>query len=153
MIVFICLHRNYSRALIDCMCRCDLAKRAMFHRSCPRMGMRFASGNVYYMNQMFSARHLQSVASPLSTGFITPVRFMSGVSVASATSIALGSTGDLGQAEATALLRGDGAGLDVVPQFAMAAMFPFMTPSVAFCAQSISGLQSLLNISNVVRST
>ena len=47
----------------------------MFARSCPRMGVRFASGNVFYMNKTFSARHLQSVASPLSTGFITPVRF------------------------------------------------------------------------------
>jgi hypothetical protein len=47
----------------------------MFHRSCPRMGMRFASGNVYYMNQMFSARHLASVASPLGSGFISPAHF------------------------------------------------------------------------------
>uniref|UniRef100_A0A7S1KZB6 Uncharacterized protein n=1 Tax=Neobodo designis TaxID=312471 RepID=A0A7S1KZB6_NEODS len=49
----------------------------MFARSCPRMGVRFASGNVFYMNKTFSARHLQSVASPLSTGFITPARFAS----------------------------------------------------------------------------
>lgn len=49
----------------------------MFARSCPRMGVRFASGNVFYMNKTFSARHLQSVASPLSTGFITPARFSS----------------------------------------------------------------------------
>ena len=49
----------------------------MFARSCPRMGVRFASGNVFYMNQTFSARHLQCVSSPLSTGFVTPLRFTS----------------------------------------------------------------------------
>jgi hypothetical protein len=49
----------------------------MFARTCPRMGMRFASGNVYYMNRTFTARHLQCVGSPLWTGFITPMRFAS----------------------------------------------------------------------------
>ena len=49
----------------------------MFARSAPRTGVRFASGNVFYMNQTFSARHLQCVASPLSTGFVTPLRFSS----------------------------------------------------------------------------
>ena len=51
----------------------------MFARSCPRMGMRFASGNVFYMNRTFTTRHLNSVASPLSAGFITPMRFASSV--------------------------------------------------------------------------
>jgi hypothetical protein len=49
----------------------------MFARTCPRMGVRFASGNVYYMNRTFTARHLQCVSSPLYTGFITPMRFHS----------------------------------------------------------------------------
>ena len=49
----------------------------MFTRSCPRMGVRFASGNVHYMNRTFTARHLQCVASPLYSGFITPMRFAS----------------------------------------------------------------------------
>ena len=57
----------------------------MFARSCPRMGVRFASGNVFYMNRTFSARHLQCVASPLSTGFISPMRFVSTSAVPSAT--------------------------------------------------------------------
>lgn len=48
----------------------------MFARSGPRMGMRFASGNVFYMNRMYTSHHLRSVASPLTTGFISPVRFM-----------------------------------------------------------------------------
>ncbi len=51
----------------------------MFARSCPRMGMRFASGNVFYMNRMYSARHLNGVGSPLSMGFVTPLRFMATV--------------------------------------------------------------------------
>ncbi len=37
------------------------------------MGMRFASGNVFYMNRMYSARHLNGVGSPLSMGFVTPI--------------------------------------------------------------------------------
>jgi hypothetical protein len=49
----------------------------MFARTGPRMGVRFASGNVFYMNRTFTMRHLQSVASPLSHGFITPLRFSS----------------------------------------------------------------------------
>jgi hypothetical protein len=49
----------------------------MFARSAGRSGVRFASGNVFYMNQTFTARHLQCVASPLSTGFLTTARFSS----------------------------------------------------------------------------
>jgi hypothetical protein len=49
----------------------------MFARTCPRMGMRFASGNVYYMNRTFTARHLQCVGSPLAAGFVSPMRMMS----------------------------------------------------------------------------
>jgi len=49
----------------------------MLARSSSRTGVRFASGNVFYMNMTFSARHLQCVASPLSTGFVTPARYSS----------------------------------------------------------------------------
>ena len=49
----------------------------MLGRSCGRAGVRFASGNVFYMNRTFTAHHLRCVASPLSTGFISPMRFSS----------------------------------------------------------------------------
>ncbi len=51
----------------------------MFARSCPRMGMRFASGNVFYMNRMYSARHLNGVNSPLAMGFVSPLRMCSSI--------------------------------------------------------------------------
>jgi hypothetical protein len=59
----------------------------MFTRTSSRMGVRFASGNVYYMNRTFTARHLQSVAGPLSTGFIAPMRFASHAFTASPSGI------------------------------------------------------------------
>ena len=68
-------------------------------RNCGRAGVRFASGNVFYMNRTFSARHLQSATSPLSTGFVSPVRFASVTSVASLSSCGLWELG----VEATAV--------------------------------------------------
>ena len=87
----------------------------MFARSCPRMGVRFASGNVFYMNKTFSARHLQSVASPLSTGFITPVRFtsVSAAGCGGALQSPIG-VGELGAGEVGELVRADGVQLDSV---------------------------------------
>ncbi len=38
------------------------------------MGMRFASGNVFYMNRVYVTKHLNSVGSPLSMGYITQIR-------------------------------------------------------------------------------
>lgn len=58
----------------------------MFARNCSaRMGTRFASGNVFYMNRTFSARHMNSVASPLGCGFVTPVRLFSSSQLTAAT--------------------------------------------------------------------
>jgi hypothetical protein len=51
----------------------------MFARTSARMGSRFASGNVYYMGRTFTSRHLHSVASPLSTGFVSSLRFSSSI--------------------------------------------------------------------------
>jgi len=45
------------------------------------MGMRFASGNVYYMNRTFTARHMNCVGSPLGVGFVSPLRYHSVASV------------------------------------------------------------------------
>jgi hypothetical protein len=56
----------------------------MFARSCPRAGVRFAGGNVFYMSRTFSARHLRAVSSPLSTGFIPPANFAGAIVAAAA---------------------------------------------------------------------
>ena len=123
----------------------------MFARSCPRMGVRFASGNVFYMNQTFSARHLQCVSSPLSTGFISPARFM-GTSVTAAGCsglLPLGGGGDLVQCEATELAHGNGLQLDVPVDAISPPTFPHSVLSMSWCAQSISGLQNLLNIESM----
>jgi hypothetical protein len=84
----------------------------MFARSCPRMGVRFASGNVFYMNQTFSARHLQTVSSPLSTGYISPVRFTgTNVSAAASSAIAMQGGGALDVATIASLAAGAGEGI------------------------------------------
>ena len=95
----------------------------MFARSCPRMGVRFASGNVFYMNQTFSARHLQCVSSPLSTGFISPARFIgSGVGGTGSTQWlpASISGSDVVPCETTQMLDGAATSLtDVMPPAAL----------------------------------
>ena len=62
----------------------------MFARSCGRGGVRFASGNVFYMNRTFTARHLQCVSSPLSTGFISAARFSTSAVFASSNGVVSG---------------------------------------------------------------
>jgi hypothetical protein len=83
----------------------------MFARTGPRMGVRFASGNVFYMNRTFTMRHLQSVASPLSNGFITPLRLHSSLAIGASTMwTPMGqSSGDLAICESMQLVDGSSA--------------------------------------------
>ena len=76
-------------------------------RSCGRAGIRFASGNVFYMNRTFSARHLQCVSSPLSTGFVSPMRFLSATGT-SAMALTFPGAGALDTETCASLTRGEG---------------------------------------------
>jgi hypothetical protein len=49
-------------------------KHKMFARTSTRTGVRFASGNVFYMGRTFTARHMVAVFSPLSAGHVTSLR-------------------------------------------------------------------------------
>jgi hypothetical protein len=43
----------------------------------PGFGRRFAhGGSTFYCGKVFSVRHLSCVSSPLSTGYISPTRFL-----------------------------------------------------------------------------
>jgi hypothetical protein len=46
----------------------------MFARTSTRTGVRFASGNVFYMGRTLTARHMAAVSSPLSAGYVTSLR-------------------------------------------------------------------------------
>jgi hypothetical protein len=46
----------------------------MFARTSTRTGVRFASGNVFYMGRTLTARHMTAVSSPLSAGYVTSLR-------------------------------------------------------------------------------
>jgi hypothetical protein len=112
----------------------------MFARTGPRMGVRFASGNVFYMNRTFTTRHLQSVASPLSTGFVTPVRYHTGcLSAGSGWGLACGS--DLSVLTSPAL-AGAVADAQAIPPM-LSAPYGALTPWFALC---LNGVPCLHNI-------
>ena len=118
----------------------------MFARSCPRMGVRFASGNVFYMNKTFSARHLQSVASPLSTGVITPMRFSSRIVAGCNGALVAGVAGDIAVPESGELALTDGALVDALLSNVVLPMYAHMGCNVAGGALWQQSISSIMNI-------
>ena len=118
----------------------------MFARSCPRMGVRFASGNVFYMNKTFSARHLQSVASPLSTGFITPMRFNSSIVAGCNGALVAGAAGDIAVPESGELALTDGALVDALLSNVVLPTFTHMGCNLAGGSLWQQSLSSIMNI-------